>query len=148
MDSQSPPPLPRLSCNPLLLAITLSSFSSLSRPVCVALFVLQEDAKVLELVSSYGAKRWSLIASHLPGRIGKQCRERWYEPTRRHTMQRQKDVPIVCSHLCIFHVIYSGSFLSRGDSTCITRVCVGVSYCMCCTLFTHPYTIINTGTTT
>lgn len=47
------------------------SLSRLSRP-------FQEDAKVLDLVSAYGAKRWSLIASHLPGRIGKQCRERWY----------------------------------------------------------------------
>lgn len=26
----------------------------------------------------YGAKKWSLIASQLPGRIGKQCRERWH----------------------------------------------------------------------
>ena len=37
----------------------------------------EEDGKVVELVSKYGAKRWSLIASHLQGRIGKQCRERW-----------------------------------------------------------------------
>ncbi|MEQ2162280.1 hypothetical protein GOODEAATRI_018130 [Goodea atripinnis] len=26
----------------------------------------------------YGAKRWSVIAKHLKGRIGKQCRERWH----------------------------------------------------------------------
>ncbi len=26
----------------------------------------------------YGPKRWTLIAKHLPGRIGKQCRERWH----------------------------------------------------------------------
>lgn len=38
----------------------------------------QEDAKVLEFVKRYGAKKWSLIASHIPGRLGKQCRERWY----------------------------------------------------------------------
>ena len=37
-----------------------------------------EDAKVMELVQKYGAKKWSLIASNLPGRIGKQCRERWH----------------------------------------------------------------------
>lgn len=37
-----------------------------------------EDAKVIELVKKYGAKKWSLIASNLPGRIGKQCRERWH----------------------------------------------------------------------
>ena len=26
----------------------------------------------------HGAKKWSMIAGHLPGRIGKQCRERWH----------------------------------------------------------------------
>lgn len=38
----------------------------------------EEDRKVMELVKQYGAKKWSLIASNLPGRIGKQCRERWH----------------------------------------------------------------------
>jgi myb proto-oncogene protein len=30
------------------------------------------------LVAQYGAKNWSKIAGQLHGRIGKQCRERWY----------------------------------------------------------------------
>jgi myb proto-oncogene protein len=30
-----------------------------------------------ELVQKYGPKKWSTIAQHLPGRIGKQCRERY-----------------------------------------------------------------------
>eukprot|EP00804_Cyclotella_cryptica_P005965 CCRYP_000220-RB/>CCRYP_000220-RB protein AED:0.08 eAED:0.08 QI:138/1/1/1/0.75/0.8/5/147/841 len=38
----------------------------------------EEDEKVRELVALYGPKRWSQIASELPGRIGKQCRERWH----------------------------------------------------------------------
>lgn len=38
----------------------------------------EEDAKVIELVHKYGPKRWSLIAKHLRGRLGKQCRERWH----------------------------------------------------------------------
>jgi hypothetical protein len=37
----------------------------------------EEDDKVIELVEKWGAKNWSQIAKHLPGRIGKQCRERW-----------------------------------------------------------------------
>lgn len=37
-----------------------------------------EDAKVVSLVGEHGPQKWSLIASHLPGRIGKQCRERWH----------------------------------------------------------------------
>jgi len=38
----------------------------------------QEDDTVMEMVQKYGAKNWSAIAQHLPGRIGKQCRERWH----------------------------------------------------------------------
>jgi len=33
--------------------------------------LLQEDEKVMELVDKYGAKRWTLIAKQLKGRIGK-----------------------------------------------------------------------------
>ena len=40
----------------------------------------QEDDKVRELVTLHGPKKWSLIAAELPGRIGKQCRERWAKP--------------------------------------------------------------------
>lgn len=38
----------------------------------------EEDELVVELVRQYGAKKWSVIAAHLKGRIGKQCRERWH----------------------------------------------------------------------
>ncbi|CAM9404896.1 unnamed protein product, partial [Choristocarpus tenellus] len=37
----------------------------------------EEDEKMTELVAEYGARQWSAISSHLPGRVGKQCRERW-----------------------------------------------------------------------
>lgn len=32
---------------------------------------------MIELVNKIGPKKWSTIAQHLPGRIGKQCRERY-----------------------------------------------------------------------
>lgn len=38
----------------------------------------EEDDKIIDLVSRYGPTKWSLIAKSLPGRIGKQCRERWH----------------------------------------------------------------------
>ncbi|KAI3876769.1 hypothetical protein MKX03_037436 [Papaver bracteatum] len=41
-------------------------------------WTLEEDDKIMELVSRYGPSKWSLIAKELPGRIGKQCRERWH----------------------------------------------------------------------
>ena len=43
---------------------------------CEQALLLQEDEKIASLVGQLGAKRWSLIANDLPGRIGKQCRER------------------------------------------------------------------------
>ncbi|KAF5737167.1 hypothetical protein HS088_TW13G00045 [Tripterygium wilfordii] len=38
----------------------------------------EEDDKITELVAKYGPTKWSVIAKSLPGRIGKQCRERWH----------------------------------------------------------------------
>ncbi|XP_043946073.1 myb-related protein B isoform X2 [Protopterus annectens] len=38
----------------------------------------EEDKMVIELVKKYGTKQWTLIAKHLKGRLGKQCRERWH----------------------------------------------------------------------
>ncbi|XP_027010595.1 v-myb avian myeloblastosis viral oncogene homolog-like 2b isoform X2 [Tachysurus fulvidraco] len=38
----------------------------------------EEDEKVIELVNKYGNKQWAVVAKHLKGRLGKQCRERWH----------------------------------------------------------------------
>ncbi|KAG2592855.1 hypothetical protein PVAP13_5NG582600 [Panicum virgatum] len=38
----------------------------------------EEDDKIIDLVRKYGPTKWSIIAKSLPGRIGKQCRERWH----------------------------------------------------------------------
>uniref|UniRef100_A0A3Q3WEZ5 Uncharacterized protein n=1 Tax=Mola mola TaxID=94237 RepID=A0A3Q3WEZ5_MOLML len=38
----------------------------------------EEDEKVIDLVSLYGNKQWAMVAKHLKGRLGKQCRERWH----------------------------------------------------------------------
>ena len=37
----------------------------------------KEDEQLVDLVRKYGSKKWTLIAKHLIGRIGKQCRDRW-----------------------------------------------------------------------
>eukprot|EP00300_Choanocystis_sp_HF-7_P042446 c9197_g1_i1.p1 GENE.c9197_g1_i1~~c9197_g1_i1.p1 ORF type:complete len:464 (+),score=95.93 c9197_g1_i1:66-1394(+) len=37
----------------------------------------EEDKRLIELVNAEGGNCWSQIASHLEGRVGKQCRERW-----------------------------------------------------------------------
>ncbi|KAG8384842.1 hypothetical protein BUALT_Bualt04G0160400 [Buddleja alternifolia] len=38
----------------------------------------EEDGLLVELVEKHGVRKWSSIAQMLPGRIGKQCRERWH----------------------------------------------------------------------
>ncbi len=41
-------------------------------------WVKEEDEIVIELVKKYGLKSWSALAQYLPGRTGKQIRERWH----------------------------------------------------------------------
>ncbi|VVB14131.1 unnamed protein product [Arabis nemorensis] len=38
----------------------------------------EEDEMIIQLIQKYGPTKWSTIARFLPGRIGKQCRERWH----------------------------------------------------------------------
>ena len=40
-------------------------------------WTLEEDQKLSHWVRSYGANKWSMAAKMIPGRNGKQCRERW-----------------------------------------------------------------------
>ncbi|XP_024977911.1 transcription factor MYB98-like [Cynara cardunculus var. scolymus] len=37
----------------------------------------EEDRLLMQLVKQYGDSKWSRIAEKLPGRIAKQCRDRW-----------------------------------------------------------------------
>ncbi len=37
----------------------------------------EEDKKLVDFVAKHGTKKWSVIATELPGRNGKRCRERW-----------------------------------------------------------------------
>lgn len=38
----------------------------------------EEDETIIQWVRMHGATSWTKLAEHLPGRIGKQCRERWH----------------------------------------------------------------------
>ncbi|XP_068607474.1 uncharacterized protein [Brachionichthys hirsutus] len=38
----------------------------------------EEDEKIVKLVGKYGTTQWTLIAGHMSGRVGKQCRNRWH----------------------------------------------------------------------
>lgn len=62
----------------------------------------EEDAALIALVSEHGAKKWSYIASNLPGRISKQCRERWHNQlnpnVRKDPWCDEEDILIVETH--------------------------------------------------
>ena len=44
--------------------------------VCKKAWTAAEDKILQEIVEKNGAHRWSTVAGNLPGRMGKQCRER------------------------------------------------------------------------
>ncbi|XP_024995473.1 transcription factor MYB3R-5-like [Cynara cardunculus var. scolymus] len=65
----------------------------------------EEDDRIKELVEKHGCKKWSLIAKHLAGRIGKQCRERWHnhlDPAIRKEAWTEEEE----STLAYYHQIY------------------------------------------
>ncbi|XP_061366806.1 transcription factor MYB98-like [Gastrolobium bilobum] len=45
-------------------------------------WTVEEDRLLIQMVEQYGVRKWSHIAQALPGRIGKQCRERWHNHLR------------------------------------------------------------------
>ena len=56
----------------------------------------------MDLVAEYGAKHWSQIAAHVPGRSGKQCRERWQHhlnpAIKKETWTPEEDMILVAAH--------------------------------------------------
>jgi len=56
-----------------------SSSNATSRPsIKKQAWTQEEDEKLLAIVTEQGPSCWSQIAVSLPGRLGKQCRERWH----------------------------------------------------------------------
>lgn len=45
------------------------------KPVCK--WTEKEDVLMTKLVQKYGTRHWTIIGTKLPGRNGKQCRERY-----------------------------------------------------------------------
>ncbi|KAJ4842978.1 hypothetical protein Tsubulata_017448 [Turnera subulata] len=62
----------------------------------------EEDEKIIELVNKYGPKKWSTIAQQLPGRIGKQCRERWHNhlnpSINKEAWTQQEELALIRAH--------------------------------------------------
>ena len=62
----------------------------------------EEDEKIVEFVRVNGARNWVKLAESLPGRIGKQCRERWTNhlspEVRRTSWTEQEDQLLIELH--------------------------------------------------
>lgn len=62
----------------------------------------EEDHIVKELVKKHGIKKWSVVASNLEGRLGKQCRERWFNhlspEIRKGPFTAEEDAIIIEAH--------------------------------------------------
>jgi len=62
----------------------------------------EADAAIVDLVQEYGPKHWSQIAAHVPGRSGKQCRERWQHHLNPHikkeTWTQEEDMILMAAH--------------------------------------------------
>ena len=65
----------------------------------------EEDRMVLQLVEKNGPQKWTLIAENLPGRIGKQCRERWHN----HLNPKIKKIPWSKEEEWILYLMHRGN---------------------------------------
>ncbi|XP_023516757.1 transcription factor MYB98-like [Cucurbita pepo subsp. pepo] len=65
-------------------------------------WTIEEDRLLVQLVEQYGVRKWSHIAQMLPGRIGKQCRERWHNHLRpdikKDTWSEEEDRVLIEAH--------------------------------------------------
>jgi Myb-like DNA-binding domain len=64
----------------------------------------EEHELLLHVVERYGCKQWSTVARHMPGRTGKQCRERWINHRRyaqRASLVRWWRCDNMRNHLCL-----------------------------------------------
>ncbi|XP_022926545.1 transcription factor MYB98-like [Cucurbita moschata] len=63
---------------------------------------VEKNRVLVQLVEQYGTRKWSHIAQTLPGRIGKQCRERWHNHLRpdikKDTWSEEEDRVLIEAH--------------------------------------------------
>ncbi|CAL5189164.1 unnamed protein product [Lathyrus oleraceus] len=65
-------------------------------------WTVEEDGLLVRLVELYGLRKWSYIAQKFPGKMGKQCRERWHNHLKpnikKDTWSEEEDKILIKAH--------------------------------------------------
>ena len=68
-------------------------------------WIREEDVQLRACVKEFGEERWAHIAKHIPGRRGKQCRERWknhLDPNlNKSSWTPAEDMALLSAHRCL-----------------------------------------------
>ena len=94
----------------------------------------EEDDTIVHSIQS-GVTKWSEIAAQIPGRIGKQCRERWFnhlDPTiKKGAWTEQEDGVLIVSRInsiimlrCVYHASIINPRLLASNTGQNYRVCI------------------------
>eukprot|EP00188_Purpureofilum_apyrenoidigerum_P000744 Plantae.Rhodophyta-Purpureofilum_apyrenoidigerum.ctg13569.p1 GENE.Plantae.Rhodophyta-Purpureofilum_apyrenoidigerum.ctg13569~~Plantae.Rhodophyta-Purpureofilum_apyrenoidigerum.ctg13569.p1 ORF type:complete len:259 (-),score=41.28 Plantae.Rhodophyta-Purpureofilum_apyrenoidigerum.ctg13569:438-1214(-) len=61
-----------------------------------------EDERLKSCVAKHGARNWTVLANQIPGRSGKQCRERWLnhldQSIKREAWSAEEDMQVILLH--------------------------------------------------
>jgi myb proto-oncogene protein len=86
----------------------------------------QEDAQLMQQVSIHGPKKWSLIATTFTGRVGKQCRERWFnhlDPCVVKTQWSEEEDGLIYK----LHADFGNQVFSHRHSLLVVQYCKNAS---------------------
>lgn len=72
-----PKPRPASEPEPEAEAPQMPQFDPATAPKTIGHWTAEEDVLLCKAVGTIGPRNWSQVAQLVPGRIGKQCRERW-----------------------------------------------------------------------
>ena len=74
-----------------------------------------EDQQLRQLVQKFGGKKWAKVADGIPGRKGKQCRERWHNHLNpavdKSSWTRAEDIVI---HAGVYELGHKWAAIARG----------------------------------